>query len=140
MRNQKRFLILFFRESAAAAKARADTPLLPRDDPVASSHLQLTSGAPARDASPASSLSLFDPDLLPDPSGVSRAELDLRAATAAFCRRGREEEEEGTDGAVVLRRRLEERERVVLEQEEALRECGREIQRLRAGAGEATIK
>ena len=106
---------------------------------MASSHLQLTSGAPARDASPASSLSLFDPDLLPDPSGVSRAELDLRAATAAFCRRGREEEE-GTDGAVVLRRRLEERERVILEQEEALRECGREIQRLRAGAGEATIK
>ena len=109
---------------------------------MASSHLQLTSGAPARDASPASSLSLFDPDLLPDPSGVSRAELDLRAATAAFCRRGREEEEEeeGTDGSVVLRRRLGERERVILEQEEALRECGREIQRLRAGAGEATIK
>ncbi len=105
---------------------------------MASSHLQLTSGAPARDASPASSLSLFDPDLLPDPSGVSRAELDLRAATAAFCRRGREEED-GTD-AIVLRRRLEERERVILEQEEALMECGREIQRLRAGAGESTIK
>ncbi len=106
---------------------------------MASSHLQLTSGAPARDASPASSLSLFDPDLLPDPSGVSRAELDLRAATAAFCRRGREEED-GTD-AIVLRRRLEERERVILEQEEALRECGREIQRLRAGGGgESTLK
>ena len=71
------------------------TPLRLQDPYPASSRLSLQQ-EPDRTASPC--------EPLPDPRGISNLELDLRAATAAFCRRGTGEDgkEDGGGGGQVM--------------------------------------